>query len=127
INKDLNAVLYEVQDSLDAKHKKYSYSALVRALEKDKRFKALLDDSLKDNYTKSIFRQLVEKPSSALRIDNPLYIIYDGDRYSALYNEHLYLELPAVENRKVWNGSIREEWANLTAQARVEYNSNRSI
>lgn len=127
INKDLNAVLYEIQDSLDAKHKKYTYSGLIRVLEKDKRFKALLDDSLKDNYTKSIFRQLVEKPSSALRIDNPLYMIYDNDKYTALYNEHLYLELPAVENRKVWNGSVREEWSNLTAQARVEYNNDRMV
>ncbi len=127
INRDLNAVLYEVQDSLDAKRKRYSYSGLIRALEKDKRFQALLDDSLKDNYTKSIFRQLVEKPSSALRIDNPLYMVYDNDRYTALYNEHLYLELPAVENRKVWSGTIREEWANLTAQARVEYNNSRTV
>jgi hypothetical protein len=127
INKDLNGVLYEIQDSLDAKHRKYTYSGLVRILGQDKRFKALLDDSLKDNYTKSIFRQLVEKPSSALRIDNPLYMIYDNDKYTALYNEHLYLELPAVENRKVWNGSIREEWGSVSSQAHIDYNGNRMV
>lgn len=127
INRDLNAVLYEVQDSLDAKHKKYSYTGLIRILEKDKKFQALLDDSLKDNYTKSIFRQLVEKPSSALRIDNPLYMIYDNDKYTALYNEHLYLELPAVENRKVWNGSVREAWTNLSPQVNIGYNNNHTV
>ncbi len=127
INRDLNAVLYEIQDSLDAQHKKYTYTSLIRTLEKDKRFQALLDDSLKDNYTKSIFRQLVEKPSGALRIDNPLYMIYDNDKYTALYNEHLYLELPAVENRKVWNGSVRESWTNLLPQAHIDYNNNRTV
>lgn len=123
INEDLNAVLYEIQDSLDAKNKKYSYTQLINTLKEDKRFKALLEDSARDNYTKSIFRQLTEKPSNAFRIDNPLYIIYDKDKYTALYNEHLYLQLPAIENKKVWNGSITENLNLAAPQVNVSYNN----
>mgnify|MGYP003575056777 CR=1 FL=1 len=123
INQDLNAVLYEIQDSLDAKNKKYTYTSLINTLKDDKRFLALLEDSARDNYTKSIFKQLVEKPSNAFRIDNPLYIVYDKDKYSALYNEHLYLQLPAIENKKVWNGSITENLNLSLPQVNVSYNN----
>ncbi|KAA5533443.1 hypothetical protein F0919_12955 [Taibaiella lutea] len=108
INNDLNAVMGEIQDSLDAKRLRYSYSGLMKIMAEDKNFKALLNDSVTDNYTRSILKQLVEKPSSAMRIDNPLYITYNGFQYSALYNDHLYLHLQPVENKSVWNGSIVE-------------------
>jgi hypothetical protein len=123
INKDLNAILYEVQDSLDAKNKRYTYSSLIKTLGEDSRFKALVNDSVTDNYTRSILKQLVSKPSNALRIDNPLYIIYDNEQYSALYNEHLYLELPPVENRKVWNGSITENLNLSSPLVNISYNN----
>lgn len=123
INDDLNAVLYDIQDSLDAGRSKYSYTGLIKILEKDRRFKALLDDSVTDAYTRSILQQLVSKPSNAFRIDNPLYMISDNNTYSALYNERLYLELPPVENRKVWNGSVTEN-LNLSApQVNISYNN----
>lgn len=109
INDDLNAVMTEIQDSLDAKHVHYSYSGLMKIMAADKNFNALLNDSVTDNYTKSILLQLVQKPSTAIRIDNPLYITYNGFQYSALYNEHLYLHLPPVENKSVWNGTIVEK------------------
>lgn len=127
INKDLNAILYELQDSLDAKNKSYSYSGLVKILGEDKRFKALVEDSATDNYTKSILKQLVSKPSNALRIDNPLYMIYDNEQYSALYNEHLYLELPPVENRKVWNGSITENLNLSYPLVNISYNNSNIV
>jgi len=110
INNDLNAVMGEIQDSLDAKRLHYSYSGLMKIMADDKNFKALLNDSVTDNYTRSILKQLVEKPSSAMRIDNPLYITYNGFQYSALYNDHLYLHLPPVENKSVWNGSVVEQY-----------------
>lgn len=123
INKDLNAVLYDIQDSLDARNKRYTYSGLIKILGVDKRFKALVEDSVTDNYTRSILKQLVDKPSSALRIDNPLYMIYDNEQYNALYNEHLYLELPPVENRKVWNGSITENLNLASPLVNISYNN----
>lgn len=110
INNDLNAVMGEIQDSLDAKRLHYSYSGLMKIMADDKNFKALLNDSVTDNYTRSILQQLVQKPSSAMRIDNPLYITYNGFQYSALYNDHLYLHLPPVENKSVWNGLIVEQY-----------------
>lgn len=123
INDDLNGLLYEIQDSLDAGRKKYTYTGLIKILEKDKRFEALLHDSVTDNYTRSILQQLVHKPSNAFHIDNPLYIVYDNDKYSALYNEHLYLELPPVENRKVWNGSVTENLNLSSPQVNISYNN----
>jgi len=127
INRDLNAILYELQDSLEAKHRRFTYSGLIKTLGSDKRFRALLEDSVTDNYTRSILRQLIDKPANAFRVDNTLYMLYDNDRYSALYNEHMYLELPPVENRKVWNGSVTEN-LNLSApQVNISYNSNNIV
>lgn len=123
INKDLNAILYELQDSLNAHHQKYSYTGLIRLLGEDRRFKDLLEDSVTDNYTRSILKQLVDKPANAFRIDNPLYMLYDSHQYSALYNEHLYLELPPVENRKVWNGSVTEDLNLSRPQVNISYNN----
>ncbi|WP_118974326.1 hypothetical protein [Taibaiella koreensis] len=126
INKDLNAVLYEIQDSLAGKRQRYSYSGLIKILGEDRRFKDLLNDSVTDNYTRSILKQLISKPANAFRIDNPLYMLYDNDQYSALYNEHLYLELPPVENRKVWNGSVTENLSLPTPMVSLSYNNNNS-
>lgn len=123
INKDLNAVLYEIQDSLDGRRQRYSYTSLVKILGNDQRFKALLNDSVTDNYTRSILQQLVSKPANAFRIDNPLYMLYDNNQYSALYNEHLYLELPPVENRKVWNGAVTENLDLSYPMVSVSYNN----
>lgn len=123
INKDLNAILYEIQDSLDSKHKRYTYTGLIKILGEDRRFKDLLDDSVTDNYTRSILKQLIRKPSNAFHIDNPLYMLYDNDQYSALYNEHLYLELPPVENRKVWNGSVTENLNLSSPLVNISYNN----
>ena len=123
INKDLNAILYEIQDSLDSKNKKYTYTGLVKLLGEDQRFKDLLDDSVTDNYTRSILKQLIRKPSNAFHIDNPLYMLYDNNQYSALYNEHLYLELPPVENRKVWNGNVTENLNLSSPLVNISYNN----
>jgi len=123
INKDLNAILYEIQDSLAGKRQRYSYSSLVKVLGEDRRFKDLLDDSVTDNYTRSILKQLISKPANAFRIDNPLYMLYDNNQYSALYNEHLYLELPPVENRKVWNGAVTENLNLPTPMISISYNN----
>ncbi len=123
INKDLNAILYEIQDSLGSKNKRVTYTGLVKILGEDKRFKDLLDDSVTDNYTRSILKQLIRKPSNAFHIDNPLYMLYDNNQYSALYNEHLYLELPPVENRKVWNGSVTENLNLSSPLVNISYNN----
>jgi hypothetical protein len=124
INKDFNGILLEVQDSLDAKGVKYAYATLIKAVAEDSRFKALVQDSVIDKYTKSIFQQLIEKPSSAFRVDNPLYIQYDNYQYTAVYNDHLYLQLPPLENRKVWNGSITEDLNLVAPLANITYNNN---
>jgi hypothetical protein len=123
INNDLNAVMGEIQDSLDAKRLHYTYSGLIKILGNDKKFKSLLQDSSSDNYTKSILQQLINKPSTAMRIDNPLYITYDDHQYNAMYNEHLYLHLPPVENKSVWNGSITENLNLSTPLVNLSYNN----
>jgi hypothetical protein len=123
INNDLNAVMGEIQDSLDAKHVNYTYSGLIKILGNDKKFKSLIEDSSSDNYTKSILQQLISKPSTATRIDNPLYITYDDHQYNALYNEHLYLHLPPVENKSVWNGSITENLNLSNPLVSLSYNN----
>ncbi|MFT4062217.1 MAG: hypothetical protein QM642_07665 [Edaphocola sp.] len=121
INNDLNGILAEIQDSLDAKGKKYTYAGLMKILAEDKKFKALTDDSSTDAYTKSLLKLLAGKPSSALKVDNPLYIVYDNHQYTAMYNDHLYMQLPPVENRKVWNGSVAENLGLGTPLINVHY------
>jgi hypothetical protein len=127
INNDLNAVMGEIQDSLDAKRLRYTYSGLMKIIGDDKKFKSLLEDSSSDNYTKSILQQLVKKPSTAVRIDNPLYITYDDHHYTALYNEHLYLHLPPVENKSVWNGSITENLNLSNPLVNISYNNSNIV
>jgi hypothetical protein len=121
IDKDLNSILMDLQDSLHTVGRRFTYSGLMKNLAADQRFIALTEDTLTDNYTRSIFRQLVHQPSSALRVNNPLYIIFDGNRYTAMYNEHLYLQLPPVESRRVWNGEVREHLNLSLPQVRLGY------
>jgi len=118
IDVDLNSILSNIQDSLESKNKGYSYAQLIQILKNDHNFISLKDDVVKDPYTKSILERLVEKPSTALQLNNPLFMIYDNGRYQSVYNKNLYLELPPVENRKIWNGKIKENIAvNEQAQA----------
>jgi cell division protein FtsI/penicillin-binding protein 2 len=123
IDSDLNAILLDVQDSLTSSNKRLTYAHLISALKNDSRFKAMLEDSVADAYTKSILRRLVEKPNTAFKVDNPLYMVYDNRRYSALYNQHLYLELPAIENKKVWHGSIAESLHQDLPTVNLTYNN----
>jgi|GEM_PF-508026 len=126
IDNDLNAILIDIQDSIAARHKKITYPVLVRSLEQDARFRYLIKDSVNDAYTRSILKRLVEKPNSAFRVDNPLYMLYDNGRYAALYNQHLYLELPAIENRKVWHGTVSESLSDPYEAVNVTFNGNSS-
>lgn len=123
IDVDLNAILTSIQDSLDNKNTKFTYAQLINILSKDEQFDSLRNNVVQDRYTKSILTQLVEKPSTAFQLNNPLFMIYDDGRYSALYNKNLYLELPPVESRKIWNGNISESLLfNNVTTALLNYN-----
>jgi hypothetical protein len=108
IDVNLNNLLAAIQDSLEQKKIQPTYNQLIGYLAKDHRFDELKKEKVKDPYTKSILDNLIAKPSSALQLNNPLFILYDNGRYSAVYNKNMYLELPPVESRKIWNGSIME-------------------
>ena len=103
-----NQMLISLQDSLQSKHIKYSYTDLIKKITTDERYKTFKLEKVDDIYTKSILTALEKNPSSALRANSPLYIVYDQGKYEAVYNKNLYLELPATENIKVWNGNIAE-------------------
>src|SRR5690606_30591329 len=100
IDQELNAILATVQDSISVKNPKYTYSQMITALKRDPSFEHFYQTSIDDPYTKSIVQRLVEQPYSAFQVNSPLYIQYDGYRYSALYNQHFYLELTPVENEE---------------------------
>lgn len=108
IDVNLNNLLSTIQDSLEQKKKHATYNQLIGYLAKDKRFVDLKNNKVKDPYTRSILENLIAKPSSALQLNNPLFILYDNGRYNAVYNKNMYLELPPVESRKIWNGTIME-------------------
>jgi hypothetical protein len=108
INGPFNQLLHSIQDSLQAKNISYNYNSLIKTVVADKRYQTFKTERVQDNYTASILTALEKNPSSALRINNPLYIVYDQGKYDAVYNKNLYLELPATENAKVWNGNITE-------------------
>ncbi len=109
----LDYLLQETQDSLKASNIKYNYTQLIQALTARADYKTLLNSKVKDPYTASILEQLQLHPSSATKVNNPLYIIYDRERYRSVYNTHLYLQLPPAENRVVWNGTIHESSNNI--------------
>lgn len=108
IDQELNAILATVQDSISVKNPNYSYSQMITALKSDPSFEEFYQESIDDPYTRSIVQRLVAQPYSAFQVNSPLYIQYDGYRYSALYNQHFYLELTPVENEEVWHGSIAQ-------------------
>lgn len=108
IDGNLNSILAHIQDSLESKHKFYTYSQLIQILKKDNNFIQLKEEVVQDPYTKSILERLTEKPATALQLNNPLFMIYDNGRYQSVYNKNLYLELPPVENRLLWSGKIKE-------------------
>lgn len=127
IDLDLNAILIDIQDSVAAKNKRLTYPGLIAALKKDSRFKVLVEDSVDDAYTRSILTRLIDKPNTAFRIDNPLYMVFDNNRYNALYNQHLYLELPAIENKKVWHGTITESLHDKASTVNITYNNSNIV
>lgn len=108
IDINLNNILQQIQDSLESKRVRPSYAQLISVLSEHHAFRHLKDEVVKDKYTRSILENLIAQPSSALQLSNPLFMIYDNGRYSSVYNKNLYLELPPVESRKIWNGSIGE-------------------
>ncbi|HTO14512.1 MAG TPA: hypothetical protein VLZ83_02025 [Edaphocola sp.] len=120
----LNNILSDIQDSLEVKRIKPSYAQLISILSKDKKFKSFKNDSVQDVYTHSILNNLIEQPSTAFRLDNPLFIIYDNGRYYSMYNKNLYLELPPIESRNIWNGSINESlYYKEVASSTITYNN----
>ncbi len=123
----LNNILDNIQDSLEAKNIKPSYTQLIGILAKDKNFESFKNDTVENVYTKSILSNLISQPSTAFRLDNPLFIIYDNGRYTTMYNKNLYLELPPIESRNIWNGSINESiFYNDVAVSTVTFNNNTS-
>lgn len=113
IDKDLNAVLDQIQDSLQTKNKRYTYQQLVHLVGQSKAFDSLLNKQVNDPYTRSILENLIERPNMAFTLNNPLFMVYDNGRYKAVYNQNLYLQLPVIESREVWSGKILE---NIAAQ-----------
>lgn len=108
INQELNTILNLVQDSISVNNSNFTYLQMIRAVKENEQFKNFYENSLDDPYTKSIVKGLVDKPYSAFQVNSPLYIQYDGYRYTALYNQHFYLELPAVDNEEVWHGNVAQ-------------------
>lgn len=109
IDVDLNNILSGIQDSISNNGKKITYTTVIQALAQSKAFDSLKNQVVKDPYTKSVLENLITKPSTALQLNNPLFMTYDNGRYESVYNKNLYLELPPIENRKIWNGSISEQ------------------
>lgn len=109
IDQELNAIMNVVQDSLSAVNPKYNYSDMILALKNHQSYKDFIEHQVDDPYSRSIITKLTEKPYSAFQINSPLYIQYDGYRYSAMYNQHFYLELPPVEYKETWHGSIGQQ------------------
>lgn len=105
IDQQLNALLLSVQDSLGPGA---SYVQMVNALKEQESFKTFYKDSLSDKYTRSIIDKFVRNPYSAFEVNSPIYMQYDGELYTASYNQHFYLELPTVESQKAWHGNVVE-------------------
>lgn len=124
IDVDLNNILQGIQDSLENKKVRPAYAQLISALANDVAYKHLRNDVVEDKYTQSILDNLIDKPSTALQLNNPLFMIYDNGRYNAVYNKNMYLELPPVESRKIWNGTISESlYFNDVSSAVVTFNN----
>lgn len=124
IDVDLNNILVDIQDSLVANKQKITYTKVIQALQVHPNFDKLKNETIQDAYSKSILTNLIEKPSSAFQLSNPLFMVYTGGRYNAMYNKNLYLELPPIEHRKIWQGSIIESLQSTNSTtALLKYNN----
>lgn len=108
IEQPFDNLLGMVQDSLENRHIKFNYEQLCKVIRNDQRYKTLVNKEIKEPYTRSILALWAQNPSTAMRVNNPLYIRYDQGRYRAEYNNTLYLTLPVADNRKVWHGTVSE-------------------
>ncbi len=128
LESDLNAILSNIQDKIEAKNENVTFSKLINNLSVDSHFIVLKEQTIKDAYTKSILDNLISKPSTALQLNNPLFIVYDNGRYHAVYNKNLYLELPPIESRKIWQGNILESIQTLnTTKALLKWGNEQKI
>ncbi len=124
IEQKFDNILGIVQDSLDLHRRKASYEQLCKIIKTDKRYIQLVNQDIAEPYTKSIFSLWEQNPSSANRVNNPMYIRYDQGRYRAEYNNTLYLTLPIADNKKVWHGSISENSEGFAENISLRYNGN---
>lgn len=121
IDNDLNAILANIQDGMESRKERISYNKVINLLAADTNFIELKNKQIKDKYTKSILDNLIQKPATAFQLDNPLFMVYDNGRYTAAYNKNLYLELPPIENRKIWQGNILEATDNANVATALLY------
>lgn len=123
IEHDLNGILDNIQDNMESKGQKLKYNQIINQLAADTNFIELKDLRVRDAYTQSILNNLIAKPNTAFQLNNPLFMVYDNGRYQAVYNKNLYLELPPIENRRIWQGNILESIENNnSSHALVQWN-----
>ncbi|MFM2386456.1 MAG: hypothetical protein RL660_1213 [Bacteroidota bacterium] len=108
IDTELNSILQRIQQTAATQGKRYNYAQLIAALQNDEQYKSIRGGNLSP-YMTSILSQLERDPAMATKVNSPLYIVYNRGMYEAQYNKSLYLQLPPVENRLMWNGSIYEQ------------------
>lgn len=123
IEQPLDNLFTIIQDSLSHRRKRVTYDHLCKIIKTDPRYIQLVNNDIKEPYTKSILRAWEQNPSSAMRVNNPLYIRYDQGRYRAEYNNTLYLALPLADDRKIWHGSIDESLDINTENVSIKYNN----
>lgn len=128
IDNDLNNILSAIQDSLSATNQQITYQQLINTLKTNPDFDSLVNDVVKDKYTASILKNLIKQPASAFQLNNPLFITYNNGNYTAMYNKNLFLELPPIENRNLWQGSIIESIISTnSSQALVSMNDKKKM
>lgn len=121
IDMNFNAILGNIQDSLHQRKTKWSYDEFVKVVINHENYTSFKLSLIQDEYTKSIFENWEKNPSSAMQLNNPLYIRFTQGRYAAEYNKSLYLALPATDNKSIWHGSVVESTKDNDNQVYLNY------
>jgi hypothetical protein len=124
IDNTFNAILNNIQDSLQQNRIKYNYSKLCKIVQANNSYQQFKNDGGNDTYTNSVLSAWEQNEGTAMLVNNPLYMRYDRGKYIAQYNKTLYLAQPVSENKNAWHGKILGQAFDKSEKIQFTYNQN---
>jgi hypothetical protein len=123
IDQKFNAILSNIQDSLQQKKVRYNYNSLCKIVQANQNYLQFKSATNSDAYTNSVLEAWEQNEGTAMRVNNPMYLRFDKGRYYAQYNKTLYIAQPVTENKLQWHGRIVGQQFESNSPIVFQYNN----